>query len=187
MASSAAAAAVTPDSEPEAFSPSRSSSQSSSPSTSYYTHAKGKGLSSLTADDAADYLSHLLELPPSRAFPPALALRVLTHKSYTGAHLLGAGHRARHPQQDAQEHASSSAHNARLGFLGKRAFAAYFLMFVHRTALAAPRGAGGLGLGDVQARMENLAHVLNLGREIGQRWELDGVMRWTSAWVGSDR
>lgn len=30
----------------------------------------------------------------------------------------------------------------------------------------------------LEAKLEALRHVNNLGREVGERWEVDSVMRW---------
>jgi hypothetical protein len=53
-------------------------------------------------------------------------------------------------------------------------------MFLHRAAMQTPRGLDGLQLGDIDERSDSLTHPLNLGREIGERWGLADVMRWSS-------
>jgi hypothetical protein len=178
MASSAAAYATDSDVAGSAAA-SLSNTRTQPPSTPPRGTSKGKGLTSLTSQEASEYLNNLLALPSSRPFPPALALRILTHKSYIGSHVLGAGFRTR-TQQNTQPAEGGAAHNARLAFLGKRAFKAYFLMFLHRAAMQTPRGLDGLQLGDIDERSDNLTHPLNLGREIGERWGLGDVMRWSS-------
>ncbi len=168
MASSATAFAVDSD-----------QSSAPPPSSSTFHPRQRQLVSPLTAQQASTYLSKLLALPSSRPFPPALALRILTHKSYIGSHVLGSGFRSRQIEPEPEENEGGAAHNARLAFIGKRAFRLYFLMFLHRTALVSPRGMGGMGLGDVEERCDNLMHLLNLGREVGERWGVGEVLRWT--------
>lgn len=179
----------------------------------------------ITPESASTYLSDLLSLPSTRPFPPQLALRILTHKSYRAAHLLGYGHSTRTGSAATASAASeseqngSAPHNARLAFLGKRALVSYLMMFLHQQALvgavsstlAEPSSSSpatiseegafasslsrsatltGLNLsGELGAehafedKIANLTHRTNLGRSVGQQWNLEQVMRWESNWV----
>lgn len=174
----------------------------------------------LTPESASTYLSDLLSLPSTRPFPPQLALRILTHKSYRAAHLLGHGHSTRTGGAVSaieSEQSGSAPHNARLAFLGKRALVSYLMMFLHQQALvgavpstlaqqstSSATASGGASpsslsrsatltglnlsaeLGAEHAfedKIANLTHRTNLGRAVGQQWNLEQVMRWESNWV----
>lgn len=129
-----------------------------------------------TPAKAQAYLSDLLNLPESAAFPPALALQLLTHKSYRFAHRI-----AHAPPYTADEIANSQAsHNERLSFLGRRALQAYTGMFVHSAlpSTSAARASPLFSAQALEASLEDLIHPTELGRTVGQRWHLDSVMRW---------
>ncbi|KAJ9102609.1 hypothetical protein QFC19_004718 [Naganishia cerealis] len=176
---------------------------------------------SVTPEQASTYLSDLLSLPSTRPFPPQLALRILTHKSYRGAHLLGYGHATRtggtRSAVESEQHGSAPS-NGRLAFLGKRALVSYLMMFLHQQALvgAVPSTSSehssattiseaasssssrsptltGLNLSRelgaehaFEDKIANLTHRTNLGREVGQQWNLEQVMRWESNWVSME-
>ncbi|KAK4689225.1 hypothetical protein P7C73_g870, partial [Tremellales sp. Uapishka_1] len=139
----------------------------------------------LTPLSAQNYLSDLLHLSPTRAFPPPLALQILTHKSYRYAHSI----RSPLPLSQSQSQ-SNVAHNARLSFLGRRALASYLAMFIHSSYRSETelRASGLLsGKSGLEEKLESLRHVNNLGREVGQLWDVAKVMRWdqneVSAWL----
>lgn len=147
-----------------------------------------------TPESASSYLSTLLSLPPKRAFPPQLALQILTHKSYRASHLLGYGSHTRTGVEDP----GCAPHNARLAFLGKRALVSYLMMFLHQQSLTSTTGRtatlGGLQLGEefgrehaLEEKVANLTHGMNLGREIGREWGVERVMRWQDNWVSQGR
>ena len=149
--------------------------------------------STVSPEKASDYLSSLLSLPSSRPFPAPLALRILTHKSYRGAQVLGQGYTSRMTQNSDPSTlvAGSAGHNARLTFLGKRAMLSYLLMFIHQHALDTNRPIGseleGLGLLssndkqiELETKLQNLVNLSNLGRTVGSRWGMEHVMRWQS-------
>ncbi|KAJ9119717.1 hypothetical protein QFC22_003427 [Naganishia vaughanmartiniae] len=211
---------------------------SSEPSLSRTPRSGGYNTSrTLTPESASKYLSDLLSLPSTRQFPPQLALRILTHKSYRAAHLLGYGHSTRTGGGGGggasfaavveSEQNGSAPHNARLAFLGKRALESYLLMFLHQQALvgAVPSSTAtsteqptslstisesastptslplsrsatltGLNLSAelgaeyaFDEKIANLTHRTNLGRSVGQQWNVEQVMRWESNSVsGSD-
>ncbi|KAL7424922.1 hypothetical protein Q5752_000609 [Cryptotrichosporon argae] len=147
-----------------------------------------------TALSAQAYISDMFRLAPSAALPPPLALQALTHKSFRYAHRLRAEQ-------------GYAAHNARLGFVGRRALAGYLAMWLHEAAVRGgaeavgrqrPRAEGyaygqgeqadGLGQGEgwtafwgsrsVEARVEALMNPTNIGREVGAAWQVADVMRW---------
>ncbi|WOO76888.1 uncharacterized protein LOC62_01G000501 [Vanrija pseudolonga] len=129
-----------------------------------------------TPAKAQAYLSDLLTLPPSAAFPPALALQILTHKSYRFAHRI-----AHAPPYTPDEIAQSQAsHNERLSFLGRRALQAYTGMFVHSAlpSSSAARASPFFAAEALEGRLEDLIHPTELGKTVGNRWGLDNVMRW---------
>ena len=113
MASSAAAYATDSDVASSAAA-SLSDAQIRPPSPSHRRRSsKERGLMPLSSQEASEYLNNLLALPSSRPFPPALALRILTHKSYIGSHVLGAGFQAR-SQPNTAPAEGGAAHNARI-------------------------------------------------------------------------
>ncbi|KAJ9097209.1 hypothetical protein QFC21_004878 [Naganishia friedmannii] len=210
------------------------SSPGSEPSLSRTTRSSGYNTSrTITPESASAYLSDLFSLPSTRPFPPPLALRMLTHKSYRAAHLLGYGHSTRTGGGTSSTSAAAAAieserngsapHNARLAFLGKRALVSYLMMFLHQQALvgAAPstlseqstspsssalipeasasssssRSATltslnlSAELGAEHAfedKIAKLTHRTNLGRSVGQQWNLEQAMRWESNWPSAD-
>lgn len=157
------------------------------------TSSKPPAVSSKTTtpESASTYLSSLLSLPPKRAFPPQLALQILTHKSYRASHLLGYGSHIRNP---GVQDPGCAPHNARLAFLGKRALVSYLLMFLHQQSLSSTTGRtatlNGLQLEEelgkehaLEDKVANLTHGMNLGREVGRAWGVGEVMRWQDNWV----
>lgn len=131
--------------------------------------------SSTTPAAASSYLSDLLELPASAAFPPQLALQLLTHKSYRFVHRLT-------NMSEEELVQSQVSHNARFSFLGRRALASYLAMFLHaqvRTAEGA-RSSDFLNGKDIETRLADLLHESNVGRTVGDRWGVQDVMRWTA-------
>ncbi|KAI5452334.1 hypothetical protein NCC49_000896 [Naganishia albida] len=157
------------------------------------TSSKPPAVSSKTTtpESASTYLSSLLSLPPKRAFPPQLALQILTHKSYRASHLLGYGSHIRNP---GVQDPGCAPHNARLAFLGKRALVSYLLMFLHQQSLSLTTGRtatlNGLQLGEelgkehaLEDKVANLTHGMNLGREVGRAWGVGEVMRWQDNWT----
>ncbi len=145
----------------------------------------------ITPESAQTYLSDLLQLPPSRAFPPALALQILTHKSYRFVHL--AKH---HPSPASSASPSSSLsqspspmaeldewasnHNSRLTFLGRRAIASYLAMFIHSciSSTISVRSLDFLRGKGLDGKLEEMRVVQNIGRSVGDPWRVDEVMRW---------
>jgi hypothetical protein len=130
---------------------------------------------SITAPEASAYLSSVLSLPPSAAFPPALALQILTHKSYRFVHRI-----AHAPPYTSAELAQGQAsHNGRLGFVGRRAIAAYSAIFLHSALGSAERAheADFLRGKDIEGKLEALRHANNLGRVVGDKWGVGEVMR----------
>lgn len=156
------------------FASSATSSSSSSSSAS----------TSTSPERAVEYLSSLLRLPSNRQFPAPLALRILTHRSYRGSHVLGLGSRSRGAAgaaSNSNDLEGAAPHNARLAFLGKRAAKGYLAMLMHsRAAGSASTSSTVAGGGDIEERLENLVHLNNLGREVGSAWKLQDVMRWQS-------
>jgi len=128
----------------------------------------------ITASTAQKYLSHLLRLPENRQFPPDLALQILTHKSYRYVHNI------RHERAGLTSEPSSTPHNSRLSFLGRRAIASYLALFVHEAVGTSTelKDLDFLRGKTLEEKLEALRHVNNLGREVGDRWGIDGVMRW---------
>lgn len=164
------------DTPASALPPSSSSSSSSSSSL--------RALEPTTPASAQSYLSDLLHLPPSHAFPQDLALQILTHKSYRYAHLIRSPHSVRRrsisPASDEEAGPSSVSHNARLSFLGRRAISTYLALFLH-SHLRTDRGlrsADFLRGRALDEKLKAMTHVNNLGREVGSRWGVGDVMRW---------
>ncbi|WWD20170.1 hypothetical protein CI109_104646 [Kwoniella shandongensis] len=133
-----------------------------------------------TASSAQEYLTNLLSLPSHRQFPPALALQILTHKSYRYSHPI------RHlSPSDESNGVGSEPYNSRLSFIGRRALSTYLSIFVHDAFLSSAAGGGlkvdgtdflrGKGL---QERLDGLRHVNNLGRVLGDEWGVGQVTRW---------
>ncbi|GFZ50074.1 hypothetical protein JCM24511_07827 [Saitozyma sp. JCM 24511] len=158
------------DSPPPPVSPSRPS--------------RSAGPSRIDPSSAQAYLSDLLRLPASSAFPPDLALQLLTHKSYRYAHAI----RQSSPRfsssvggsPELELEASCAPHNARFSFLGRRALASYLALFVHST-MSSSRELQALDFLRGHALEDKLAamrHLNNLGREVGERWGVGEVMRW---------
>lgn len=181
----AAAAALPsePDHEPLHDSPPPPVSSPSRPS-------RSAGPSRIDPSSAQAYLSDLLRLPASSAFPPDLALQLLTHKSYRYAHAI----RQSSPRSSYSSPSSSSIgsspeleleaacapHNARFSFLGRRALASYLALFVH-SSISSSRELKALDFLRGHALEDKLAamrHLNNLGREVGERWGVGDVMRW---------
>ncbi|ORY34897.1 hypothetical protein BCR39DRAFT_447387, partial [Naematelia encephala] len=160
-----------------------------------------------TPESAQSYFTELFHLPPDRQIPPSLALQILTHKSFRNVKLL---RHSSSPSSSSSSFSSSStstsslssspspssssythtleqlaSHNARLSFVGRRALASYFTMFLH-SALAAVSSQRGLGLRDLdflrgrslQEKLDALRDAQNLGREVGSNWSVLDVMRW---------
>lgn len=128
----------------------------------------------VTAAQAQAYLSSILSLPAA-AFPPELALQILTHKSYRFVHRV-----AHAPPYSAAELAQGQAsHNGRLSFIGRRAIAAYGAMFVHSAVGTAEKAyaADFLRGKDIETKLEDLRHANNLGRTVGDKWGVGEVMR----------
>jgi hypothetical protein len=138
----------------------------------------------LTGQQAQSYLSDILRLSPSSAFPPELALQILTHKSYRFVH------RVAHPPpySSAELAQAQVSHNARMGFVGRRAISAYTTMFLH-SALGSDGAAQKvyevdfLRGKDIDTKLDNLRHVNNLGRTVGDAWKVGDVMRCDRAQV----
>lgn len=91
-------------------------------------------------------------------------------------------HRLAHPPPyTAAEIAQSQvSHNARLGFVGRRALAAYTAMFVHSSMSTTNEvyAADFLRGKDIAGKLEALRHQNNIGRTVGDRWQIGEVMRW---------
>lgn len=135
---------------------------------------------STTPESASRYLSDLLELPPSAAFPPQLALQLLTHKSYRFVHRLT-------NMSEEELVQSQVSHNARFSFLGRRALASYLAMFLH-AQVRTSEGAHALEFlkgKDIETRLADILHENNVGRWVGDRWGVQNVMRWTANQVSS--
>lgn len=153
----------------------------SSTSSSYPPPPLPSSTSSTTPQAAQSYLSNLFSLPPSRQFSPALALQILTHKSYRFAHPV------RHSPSLSQAQSSigpesSAPHNARLAFLGRRALSTYLALFVHEaygsSGALREQGSDFLRGKELEERLTALRHVNNLGRMVGGEWRVEDVLRW---------
>ena len=133
--------------------------------------------STTTPESAQAYLTDLLHLPPSRAFPPALALQILTHKSYRFVNLIRHGPSSSTPTAGDEWAAN---HNARLTFLGRRALASYLALFVHSSIMSCAelRGMDFLRGRSLENKLEAMRVEVNLGREVGTPWGVYDVMRW---------
>jgi hypothetical protein len=117
-------------------------------------------------------------------------LQILTHKSYRYAHVIrhpspsspySSSSPSSHPSPTADQlEASSAPHNARLSFLGRRAIASYLSLFVHSSIPSSRdlrsidflRGKG------LDEKLAGMRHVVNLGREVGEKWRVGEVIRW---------
>jgi dsRNA-specific ribonuclease len=156
---------------------SSSSSSSSSSSGSAY-----RGSSHLTGQKAQEYLTELLHLDPSRQFSPKLALQILTHKSYRFTYLPQTPHLHPAPTPAEVENAQTAAHNARLSFLGRRAIASYLTMFLHAAMASEGQTLRSVSLlrptESLSEKLDNMMHVVNVGRAVGRKWGLDKVTRW---------
>ena len=156
---------------------SSSSSSSSSSSGSAY-----RGSSHLTGQKAQEYLTELLHLDPSRQFSPKLALQILTHKSYRFTYLPQTPHLHPAPTPAEVENAQTAAHNARLSFLGRRAIASYLTMVLHAAMASEGQTLRSVSLlrptESLSEKLDNMMHVVNVGRAVGRKWGLDKVTRW---------
>lgn len=167
-----------------------------------YSQSSSSASTSTTPEMAKEYLSDLLQLPPTRAFPPALALQILTHKSYRYVHLIR--HHPQHPHSHSSSSSSSSSpspspslspelqewaanHNARLTFLGRRALASYLAMFVHSSIATSSelRSLDFLRGRSLENKLEAMRMAQNVGREVGTPWGVYDLMRWDRNEVGS--
>ncbi|KIR99475.1 hypothetical protein L804_03105 [Cryptococcus deuterogattii 2001/935-1] len=158
-----------------------SPASASSTSSSYPPPPLPSSTSSTTPQVAQSYLSNLFSLPPSRQFNPALALQILTHKSYRFAHPVRHSPSLSEAQSPiAQE--SSAPHNARLAFLGRRALSTYLALFVHEaygsSGALREQGSDFLRGKELEERLTALRHVNNLGRMVGGEWRVEDVLRW---------
>lgn len=158
-----------------------SPASASSTSSSYPPPPLPSSTSSTTPQVAQAYLSNLFSLPPSRQFNPALALQILTHKSYRFAHPVRHSQSLSEAQSPiAQE--SSAPHNARLAFLGRRALSTYLALFVHEaygsSGALREQGSDFLRGKELEERLTALRHVNNLGRMVGGEWRVEDVLRW---------
>jgi hypothetical protein len=173
-------------------------------------------ITNTTPQQATDYLSDLLSLPKSKAFPPDLALQILTHKSFRLAHVIRHqeplirrrstatsfsqmqmqtsgrqtedGHESESDSQTMEEALQSATpHNSRLSFMGRRAIASYLALFVHSSLPNSNtlKDVDFLRGRSLEAKLEAMRHVNNLGREVGGRWGLEEVMRWDRNQVSS--
>lgn len=157
-----------------------------------------------TGESARAYLTDLFKLPSSHAFPPDLALQMLTHKSYRNVHIIKHWNEAqtgfdysdtRFPDafnlglRDTERSISTrdnscANHGGRLEFIGRRALSAYLAMFVH-SSLAS------LGVNDahdlpsfmghnqkLDDKLNKLRELDNLGLMVGDKWRLMHHMRW---------
>jgi hypothetical protein len=128
----------------------------------------------ITGSIAQKYLSHLLRLPENRQFPPELALQILTHKSYRYVHAI------RHERAGLASEPSSTAHNSRLSFLGRRAIASYLALFVHEAIGTSTqlKDMDFLKGRTLEEKLEALRHLNNLGREVAGPWDISSVLRY---------
>lgn len=64
--------------------------------------------------------------------------------------------------------------------MGRRAIASYLALFVHEAVGTSTelKDLDFLRGKTLEEKLEALRHVNNLGREVGDRWGIDGVMRW---------
>ncbi|ORX37887.1 hypothetical protein BD324DRAFT_623673 [Kockovaella imperatae] len=158
-----------------------------------------------TPEAAQKFLKDLLSLPPDRQFSPSLSIQIVTHKSYqwtnmrsaprpqhyprdrsTSAQILNLSGRSKpfeHPFGSApldDDGAWYAAHNGRLQFLGRRAIATYLPLFIHSSLRH-----GGMRLGDLDLlgkktlarRIDDIRETANLGRFVGESWNIRQVMR----------
>ena len=193
----ALATASTPTSDiytPRTATTSSTSETSSSPNTT-----SRPGMSTTTPSSAQSYLSDLLSLPADRQFPPPLSLQILTHKSYRHVHIprrststsTGTSYSTTSPDPTPLPHSENwaASHNARLSFLGRRALASYFAMFVHSAVASAGivdiRDLDFLRGKSLEERLAILRHDRNLGNMVGNPWRVDKFMRWDGNQVGS--
>lgn len=59
-------------------------------------------------------------------------------------------------------------------------------MMIHDRARASARGIEDLELGsDLDTKLDNLTHLKNLGRAIGQPWKVADIMLWQSSLVST--
>lgn len=130
--------------------------------------------SGTTPAAASSYLSTVLELPESAAFPPQLALQLLTHKSYRFVHRLT-------NMSEEELVQSQVSHNARFAFIGRRALASYLAMFLHAQGGTSEgvRSLELLGKKDIATKLEDMMSEYSIGRNVGHRWGVQDVMRWT--------
>ena len=140
-----------------------------------------RGASTLTPAGAQQYLTDLLQLPPSQQFPQKLALQILTHKSYRFVSLPRNPHLQPAPLPEEEDNNWAASHNCRLSFLGRRAMSTYLAMFVH--AAIATSGVPLHQLDflrgkSLETKLANLSHVTNVGREVGAAWGVQDVVRW---------
>ncbi|EIW71678.1 hypothetical protein TREMEDRAFT_60601 [Tremella mesenterica DSM 1558] len=72
------------------------------------------------------------------------------------------------------------SHNARLSFLGRRAISSYLTLFVHSAlpTSGSLRNVDFLRGETLDKKLDNMRHVNNLGRTVGDHWHVGEVMRW---------
>ncbi|KIJ63789.1 hypothetical protein HYDPIDRAFT_112748 [Hydnomerulius pinastri MD-312] len=102
------------------------------------------------AEDGARMAAHLNSVFHSLEFPPELAQRVLTHGSHKAA---------------------IHGHNARLGFVGRRALESYFLLFIHGVPQTRSHH-------DYDVLVSRALNTYILGEHVALQWSLGRVLRW---------
>ncbi|KDQ10391.1 hypothetical protein BOTBODRAFT_36291 [Botryobasidium botryosum FD-172 SS1] len=105
-------------------------------------------------------IEYLKTLFPPLEFPEDVALRMLIHSSYRSL-------------------AESVGHNARLGFVGRRALQAHLMMFM--TANAPLELEPATSPIDFEEVSERVLNTYALGEFVGGAWGLERAMRWVPA------